>query len=56
MNSGSGLSAHELRVLSDAVKGLKVRICHRPGVIRVYRINSITNSADQLTYVCTRSR
>lgn len=44
------LSPHEQRVVSEAVKGLKVRISHRAGVVRVYRVNSLQDSADQLFF------
>ncbi|VDM99836.1 unnamed protein product [Thelazia callipaeda] len=44
------LSSHELKIFGDAVKGIKVRISHRAGVIRVYRINSLQLPADQLWF------
>ncbi|KAH7732293.1 ALG-4 protein [Aphelenchoides avenae] len=36
--------------LCESVKGLKIRTKHRPGHIRVYRVNGIKASADQLTF------
>ena len=43
------LSAHEMRILADAVKGLKIRSTHR-GAVRVYRVNSLKMvPADELT-------
>ncbi|KAK0416178.1 hypothetical protein QR680_012330 [Steinernema hermaphroditum] len=45
------LSSHELKALEEAVRGLKVRVSHRPGVVRVYRVNGLHAPADQLTFV-----
>ena len=43
------LSAHEMKILAEAVKGLKVRSTHR-GAVRVYRVNSLKMvPADELT-------
>ena len=43
------LSAHEMKILADAVKGLKIRSTHR-GAVRVYRVNSLKMiPADELT-------
>ncbi|GMT00939.1 hypothetical protein PENTCL1PPCAC_23113 [Pristionchus entomophagus] len=47
------LSPHELAVLSEAVKGVRVRIAHRPKVVRVYRVNSLQLPADQLSFPTT---
>uniref|UniRef100_A0A915Q2W1 Uncharacterized protein n=1 Tax=Setaria digitata TaxID=48799 RepID=A0A915Q2W1_9BILA len=44
------LSSHELKIFGDVVKGIKVRISHRVGVIRVYRVNSLQLPADQLWF------
>ncbi|VDM10677.1 unnamed protein product [Wuchereria bancrofti] len=44
------LSSHELKIFGDVVKGIKVRISHRAGMIRVYRINSLQLPADQLWF------
>ncbi|MCP9264552.1 Protein argonaute-2 [Dirofilaria immitis] len=44
------LSSHELKIFGDVVKGIKVRISHRAGIIRVYRINSLQLPADQLWF------
>uniref|UniRef100_A0A8R1TYC6 Uncharacterized protein n=5 Tax=Onchocerca TaxID=6281 RepID=A0A8R1TYC6_ONCVO len=44
------LSSHELKIFGDLVKGIKVRISHRAGVIRVYRVNSLQLPADQLWF------
>ncbi|KAH7732179.1 tag-76 [Aphelenchoides avenae] len=44
------LSAQELHVFAESVKGLKICTKHRPGHIRVYRVNGIKASADQLTF------
>ncbi|MFH4975706.1 hypothetical protein AB6A40_002415 [Gnathostoma spinigerum] len=46
-----GLSNHEMKIFGDAVKGVKIRITHREGVVRVYRVNSLQLPADQLWYV-----
>ncbi|TKR75776.1 hypothetical protein L596_017019 [Steinernema carpocapsae] len=45
------LSSQELKVLDDAIRGVKIRVTHRPGVVRVYRVNGLQVSADQLTFV-----
>ena len=42
------LSQQEWKILEEAVKTLKVRISHRPGTVRVYRVNSLRESADSL--------
>uniref|UniRef100_A0A914R2V5 Argonaute linker 1 domain-containing protein n=1 Tax=Parascaris equorum TaxID=6256 RepID=A0A914R2V5_PAREQ len=34
----------------DGYSGIKVRTCHRAGVVRVYRVNSLQLPADQLWY------
>uniref|UniRef100_A0A915CI33 Uncharacterized protein n=1 Tax=Parascaris univalens TaxID=6257 RepID=A0A915CI33_PARUN len=44
------LSSHETKVFGEAVKGIKVRTCHRAGVVRVYRVNSLQLPADQLWF------
>ncbi|CAJ0960664.1 unnamed protein product, partial [Mesorhabditis belari] len=44
------LSSHEHKILAEAVKGIKIRISHRPGVVRVYRVNSLQMPADQVTF------
>ncbi|KAK6014205.1 hypothetical protein OSTOST_20441 [Ostertagia ostertagi] len=43
------LSNHEMKILAEAVKGIKIRISHRKGAVRVYRVNSLQMPADQLT-------
>ncbi|VDK73916.1 unnamed protein product [Litomosoides sigmodontis] len=50
LHKGFSLSSHELKIFGDAVKGIKVRISHRAGAIRVYRINSLQLPADQLWF------
>ncbi|CAJ0573794.1 unnamed protein product, partial [Mesorhabditis spiculigera] len=44
------LSTHEHKILAEAVKGMNIRISHRPGVVRVYRVNSLQMPADQVTF------
>ncbi|VDN21856.1 unnamed protein product, partial [Cylicostephanus goldi] len=44
------LSNHEMKILAEAVKGIKIRISHRKGAVRVYRVNSLQMPADQLTF------
>ena len=44
------LSPQELQVFSEGVKGLKIRTKHRQGHLRVYRVNGVKASADQLTF------
>lgn len=44
------LSDKELQAFGENVKGLKIRVTHREGVLRVYRVNGIKASADQLTF------
>ncbi len=51
LNCGVCLSQQEWKILEEAVKGLKVRISHRPGVVRVYRVNSLRESAENLWLV-----
>ncbi|KAJ1358677.1 hypothetical protein KIN20_017162 [Parelaphostrongylus tenuis] len=45
------LSNHETKILADAVKDIKIRISHRKGAARVYRVNSLQLPADQLTRI-----
>lgn len=48
LQPGYRLTDHERKVVADAVKGIKVRVSHREGVVRVYKVNSLQQSADQL--------
>lgn len=45
------LSAADKSALNDAVKGLKVRVSHREGIVRVYRVNALVDAADMLRLV-----
>ena len=44
------LSRAEWRALSEAVKGLRVRVEHQGGAARVYRINCLEGPADELSF------
>ncbi|PAV74327.1 hypothetical protein WR25_13833 isoform C [Diploscapter pachys] len=44
------LSNHEMKILAEAVKGVKIRSTHRPGAVRVYKVNSLQMGADQLQF------
>lgn len=44
------LSRAEWRALSEAVKGLRVRVEHRGGAARVYRINCLEGPASELSF------
>ncbi len=48
LSQSTCLSQAEWKIVADSVKGLKIRISHRPGAIRVYRVNSLQEAADQL--------
>jgi len=46
----TALSSHEATAVAEAVRGLKVRVSHRGGTIRVYRVNALTQPADKLRW------
>ncbi|VDO36390.1 unnamed protein product [Haemonchus placei] len=44
------LSNHEMKILAEAVKGIKIRFSHRKGAVRVYRVNSLQMPTHKLTF------
>uniref|UniRef100_A0A0R3RQP8 PAZ domain-containing protein n=1 Tax=Elaeophora elaphi TaxID=1147741 RepID=A0A0R3RQP8_9BILA len=50
LHQNFSLSSHESKIFGDVIKGIKVRISHRAGIVRVYRINSLQLPADQLWF------
>ncbi|VDN28919.1 unnamed protein product [Gongylonema pulchrum] len=50
LHKNFSLSSQEAKIFGEAVRGIKVRITHRAGVVRVYRVNSLQLPADQLWF------
>ena len=51
LHGGMSLQPHERKVVADAVKGVKVRVVHTGAAVRVYRVNTLVDPADQLRFV-----
>ncbi|KAL8007287.1 putative PAZ domain, Piwi domain, ribonuclease H-like superfamily, argonaute, linker 1 [Plasmopara halstedii] len=47
----ASLAQHQNSAFSRAIRGVKVSILHRPGVKRSYRVNGLTKTSAQDTYI-----
>lgn len=51
LRESTRLNRQEIKLFEEAIKGLKIRVSHRPGVNRVYRVTNVGNSADEIVFV-----